>query len=94
MSIHFPRLKTKRQLSGIDRLSGKSLKRFRDLPALDRYLIFSFAALLLYTLVEFIISTITGISHDTLTTCFFAAFGGETLWCAILKKCKLKGGGS
>jgi hypothetical protein len=69
-------------------------KKFKDLPSLDKYLIFSFGALLLYTAIELAISTITGISHDTLTTCFFAAFGGETLWCAILKKCKLKGGNS
>ena len=75
--------------SGIERLRKK-----RTLPDLDKYLIFSFSVLLIYTLVEFIFSTVTGVSHDTLTTCFFAAFGGETLWCAILKKCKLKGGPS
>ena len=78
--------------TGIEQLKKK--RSFKDLPSLDKYLIFSFTALLLYTIIEFIISSITGISHDTLTTCFFAAFGGETLWCAILKKCKLKGGNS
>ena len=84
----------RKQQTGIERLSGKSRVRFKDLPALDKYVILSLAALITYTVVEFIFSTITGISHDTLTTCFFAAFGGETLWCAILKKCKLKGGPS
>lgn len=71
--------------SGIERLQKK-----RAMPDLDRYLIFSFSVLILYTLAEFICSTITGISHDTLTTCLYAAFGGETLLCALIKKHKLK----
>lgn len=57
---------------------------------LDKYVIFSFVSLIIYTIVEQIISTITGVSHDVLTTAFFAAFGGETLMCAMIKKLKLK----
>lgn len=75
----------KKTESGIERLQKK-----RMLPDLDKYLIFSFSVLILYTLAEFICSTITGITHDTLTTCLYAAFGGETLLCALIKKYKLK----
>lgn len=75
----------KKTESGIERLQKK-----RMLPDLDKYLIFSFSVLILYTLAEFICSTITGITHDTLTTCLYAAFGGETLLCAVIKKYKLK----
>ncbi len=64
----------------------------KKLSGLDKYVLFSFFVLIIYCVIEFIISTLTGISHDTLTTCMFAAFGGETLWCAILKKYKLKRG--
>lgn len=75
----------KKTESGIERLRKK-----RMLPDLDKYLIFSFSVLILYTLAEFICSTITGITHDTLTTCLYTAFGGETLLCAVIKKYKLK----
>lgn len=75
----------KKTESGIERLQKK-----RMLPDLDKYLIFSFSVLIIYTLAEFICSTITGITHDTLTTCLYAAFGGETLLCAVIKKYKLK----
>ena len=71
--------------TGIERL--QKLKR---LPDLDKYIIFSFFVLLVYTISEFVLSTITGTSHDTLTTCFFAAFGGELLMCAMIKRLKLR----
>ncbi len=57
---------------------------------LTKFVIFSFALLIAYTVIEFIVSSITGVSHDTLTTCFFAAFGGEVLSCALLKIFKIK----
>ena len=59
-------------------------------PALTYYVVFSFAVLLVYTVVEQVISTVTGISHDTLTTCFYGCFGGEILACALIKIFKLK----
>ena len=66
----------------------------KKLPALDRYLILSFSVMLLYTLAEFVVSTITGVSHDTLTTCIFAAFGGELLMLCMIKRLKLRKEGS
>lgn len=62
----------------------------KKIPSLTKFIVFSFAVLLLYTVVEFIFSTITGISHDTLTTCLYACFGGEVLACALIKVFKLK----
>lgn len=66
-------------------------KRLKDL---DKYVIFSIVILLVFTVAEFITATVSGISHDTLTTCFYAAFGGEILSCALIKVFKLKEGGT
>lgn len=64
-----------------------------EIPSLTLYVVFSIGALIVYTITEQVISTVTGISHDTLTTCFYAAFGGEILACALIKIFKLKEGG-
>jgi hypothetical protein len=74
-----------RPKTGIERLQKR-----KQLPDLDKYIIFSFAVMLVYTVSELVLSTITGISHDTLTTCLFAAFGGELLMCAMIKRLKLR----
>ena len=67
----------------------QALKK-KKLSGLDKYLIFSFSVLIIYTITELLLSTIIGISHDTLTTCLYAAFGGELLLCAMIKRFKLK----
>lgn len=53
--------------------------------ALTKYLVFSFAVVLLYTVAELILSTVTGITHDTVTTCLYAFFGTEVGACAFIK---------
>ena len=58
--------------------------------SLTYYVIFSIAVLMIYTIVEQIVSTVTGVSHDVLTTCFYSVFGGEILCCALIKIFKLK----
>lgn len=58
---------------------------------LGKFVILSLSILILYTISEMIVSSITGIEHTTLTTCVFAAFGGETLFCCLIKLFKLKG---
>lgn len=58
--------------------------------SLTLYVVFSISVLIVYTIVEQILSTYTGQTHDTLTTCIFAAFGGEILACALIKIFKLK----
>ena len=75
----------RRNKTGIERLQKR-----KQLPDLDKYIIFSFVVMLVYTVSELVLSTITGISHDTLTTCLFAAFGGELLMCAMIKRLKLR----
>ena len=60
--------------------------------SLTLYVVFSIFVLLLYTITEQILSARTGFSNDALTTCFFAAFGGEILMCALIKIFKLKTG--
>lgn len=60
-------------------------KTKKRLNKLDRYIIFSFSVLLGYTGIELTLATLTGISHDTLTTCLYAAFGGEVLAAALIK---------
>ncbi len=64
----------------------------KKLTGLDKYVIFSFTVLIVYTIAEFVFSTVTDIHHDTLTTALYGAFGGELLLCAVIKKYKLKRG--
>ena len=70
----------------------EQLQKNKKLGDLDKYIIFSFTVMILYTIFEFVFSTITGVSHDTLTTCLDGAFGGELLMCALIKRFKLKRG--
>lgn len=58
----------------------------KRLSYLDKYVMFSLGLLILYTLAEFLHPA----AHDTLTVCFFGAFGGEILSCALIKIFKLK----
>ncbi len=68
--------------------------RKKKLTGLDKYLIFSFTVLIIYTIAEFVVSSITGISHDALTIALYGVFGGETVLCALIKKYKLQRGDS
>ena len=58
--------------------------------SLTKYVVFSIALLLIYSMAEFSFAVATGQTHDTLTTCMFACFGGEILSCALIKIFKLK----
>ena len=62
----------------------------KTIHSLTLYVVFSILALLVYTVVEQILSAKTGLSNDALTTCFFACFGGEILMCGLIKIFKLK----
>lgn len=63
-----------------------NIGRHKRIPSLTKYVVFSIAILLLYSVAEFMSET----SHDTLTTCLYACFGGEILSCALIKIFKLK----
>lgn len=62
------------------------IKYFKAMPSLTKFIVFSFAVILIYTVAEFFTQT----QHDTLTTCLYACFGGEVLSCALIKVFKLK----
>lgn len=64
-----------------------------SLKSLTKFVMFSFACLIIYTIVSQVIAWKTGTELSTLTTCFFGAFGGEVLMCALIKIFKLKGDG-
>jgi hypothetical protein len=66
------------------------VKHHKKLGGLDKYCIFSIAVVLLYTVVEFVFSSITQISHDTLTTCVYGFFAGEIVTLGLIKIFKLK----
>jgi len=63
----------------------------KKLNGLDKYVIFSISVLIIYVIVEMIVSTVTAISHPDLSTLVGSTFGGEILSCAIIKIFKLKG---
>ena len=65
--------------------------RQSKLNTLDIYVIFSIIMLLIYTVVTQLLAYKTGITNDTLTTCFFGFFGGEIVTCALIKIFKLRG---
>lgn len=63
-----------------------NIGRHKRIPSLTKYVVFSISILLIYSIAEFI----TEDSHDTLTTCIYACFGGEILSCALIKIFKLR----
>lgn len=65
-------------------------RRRKKLKGLDKYVLFCFACLILYTISQTIVTIKTGVESSTLTTCFFSVFGGEVLLCALIKRLKLK----
>lgn len=68
----------------------KNQKNKKKLNGLDKYIIFSFGCLILYTIGAYFVLIKTGLSLDLLTSLFFGIFGGEVLICALIKKLKLK----
>ncbi len=72
------------------RKSKAQLEQEKAMHSLTLYVVFSILALIIYTIVEQVLSSVTGFSNDTLTTCFFACFGGEILMCGLIKIFKLK----
>lgn len=66
----------------------KLLTRIRNFTLGD-FVIFSIVNVILYTVAEFI-SGFYAVQHETLTQYFFGVFGGECLFCALIKIFKLK----
>lgn len=71
---------------------NKETKKRKKIKALDGYLVLSISAVIIFSITHTILTAITGIEQSTLTTCFFAFFGGEILALAKIKRDKLKKG--
>jgi uncharacterized membrane protein YobD (UPF0266 family) len=72
----------------------KTRKR-RRLRGLDKYVIFCICLLIIYTIAEFVTSTVTGVEKSTLTLAVFGFFGApEIIGCALIKIFKIKKGES
>lgn len=75
--------------TGIEQLRGSP-----KLSALDKYVIFSLANIVIFTLIAILYQWISGQElSSTLITCFFSCFGGELLLLAMIKRLKLRRGG-
>ena len=68
------------------------MKQKRKIPALDKYVVFSFVCLILFTITEIIVQAITGMEQTALITGFYGCFGGELLLLAMIKRLKLRRG--
>lgn len=62
----------------------------KKMPDLDKYIIFSIASIIVYTIIAYAVVILFGCQLDVLTTLFFGFFGGEITICALIKKLKLK----
>ena len=78
--------------TGIERLQEQNKKK-KSLSDLDKYVIFSFTNIIIFSIIAIVYQFITGGElSSTLITCFFACFGGELLMLCMIKRLKLKKG--
>lgn len=82
-------LKRKRQ-EAIRRQERRHQKKKKRMKGLDKYVVFCFVSIIIYTIAQTVVTIRTGVESSTLTTCFFSVFGGEVLICALIKRFKLK----
>lgn len=69
----------------------KNCKKRKKMSALDKYLIFCFTVLLVYTIVHTYIFYISGQEASTLSVLVFGVFGtSEPIICGLIKLFKLK----
>lgn len=65
-------------------------RKLGTIKDLTKYVIFSISLVILYTIAEFVVSTITGMQHDTLTVAVYGFFGGELVLTSMIKIFKLR----
>lgn len=65
-------------------------RKIGTIKDLTKYVIFSICVVIIYTIAEFVVSTITGISHEVLTGCVYGFFAGEIVLCGLIKIFKLR----
>jgi hypothetical protein len=68
-----------------------NIGRHKRIPSLTKYVVFSIMVLIAYVIAEMIVSTMSGVSHPDLSTLIGSTFGGEILFCCLIKIFKLKG---
>ena len=68
----------------------KIKEKISSASSLSKYVTFSIASLIIYTIVSQYIAIHYERVLDTLTTCFFSFFGGEIVTCGLIKIFKLK----
>lgn len=68
----------------------KEEKKKKKMDNLDKYLIFCFSVLIIFTIVHSYIFLKTGIEATVLTVAFYGLFGEEILLCFLIKKYKLQ----
>jgi len=67
------------------------MKRRRSVTrSLTRYVVFSLAMIILYTVVVLVLSCFSIVIPEELTTGWYSVFGGEILLCCVIKLFKLK----
>ena len=62
----------------------------KKMDNLDKYLIFCFTSLILYTIIHSYVFYKTGVEASVLTIAFYTLFGEEILLCFLIKKYKLQ----
>ena len=73
--------------------NGKIEASKKRLSALDKYVIFSFANIIIFTIISLVYQFISREEvSSTLIVSFFGVFGGELLLLAMIKRLKLKKG--
>ena len=66
--------------------------RRHKIPSLTKFVVFSLAMIIIYTVTAIIYQWLSGQElSTTLTTCYFACFAGEVLSASLIKIFKLKG---
>lgn len=85
-------------MDDLKRLQNKLIKRNaplkeKKLSALDKYVIFSFVMIIIFTVIALIYQFTTDNElSSTLIMSFYGVFGGELLMLAMIKRLKLKKG--
>lgn len=72
------------------RVNSSRRRRRQKLNKLDRYLVFCFSSLVIFTIVMIVTYYIKDGVPDTLIVSFFGAIFGETTGCAIIKSLNIK----
>lgn len=66
------------------------IRKFNNQKTLTKFVIISLIIVIIYSICEFTVSTLTGVFHDVLTGFIFGLFGTEIAACGFIKIFKLK----